>query len=65
MSSVAGQSLAVGNLGKVGQVASLPGEVLKSDKMQTFVQRYLELSSELKDKKGEEGAYLQLGKIQT
>lgn len=30
-----------------------------------FVERYLELSNELKYRKGESGAYMQLGEIQT
>jgi len=33
--------------------------------MQMFVERYLELSNELKYRKGESGAYLQLGEILT
>ena len=66
MSSVAGQSLAIGNLGKVGHTDSqLSSEMLRSEKLQSFVSRYLELSNELRDKHGEKGAYLQLGKIFT
>ena len=63
MSSVAGQSVAIGNLGKVGgnQVYAQ----MNQDKMQMFVERYLELSNELKYKKGESGAYMQLGEILT
>jgi tetratricopeptide (TPR) repeat protein len=33
--------------------------------MQMFVERYLELSNELKYRKGESGAFLQLGEILT
>ena len=33
--------------------------------MQMFVERYLELSNELKYRKGESGAYLQLGELLT
>jgi hypothetical protein len=33
--------------------------------MQMFVERYLELSTELKYRKGESGAYMQLGEILT
>ena len=33
--------------------------------MQLFVERYLELSNELKYKKGESGAYMQLGELMT
>ena len=46
MNSVAGQSIAIGNLGKVGC-----GEVyaqMNPEKLQMFVRRYLDLSSELK-----------------
>ena len=63
MSSVAGQSVAIGNLGKVGgkdQYAQM-----NKEKLEMFVSRYLELSNELKYKKGESGAYLQLGEINT
>lgn len=63
MSSVAGQSVAIGNLGKVGgnQVYAQ----MNQDKIQMFVQRYLELSSELKYRKGESGAFMQLGELMT
>lgn len=56
MSSVAGQSLAIGNMGKVGQEAKKTE--LRGDKMETFVARYLELSNELRDRHGEKGGYL-------
>ena len=39
--------------------------MLNQDKMQMFVERYLELSNELKYRKGESGAYLQLGELLT
>lgn len=63
MSSVAGQSVAIGNLGKVGgnQVYAQ----MNQDKLQMFVERYLELSSELKYRKGESGAFMQLGELLT
>ena len=63
MSSVAGQSVAIGNLGKVGgnQVYAQ----MNQDKLKMFVERYLELSSELKYRKGESGAYMQLGELLT
>lgn len=63
MSSVAGQSVAIGNLGKVGgnQVYAQ----MNQDKLKMFVERYLELSSELKYRKGESGAFMQLGELLT
>jgi tetratricopeptide (TPR) repeat protein len=64
MSSVAGQSVAIGNLGKVGG-KNMQTTMLNQDKMQMFVERYLELSNELKYRKGESGAYLQLGELLT
>jgi len=64
MSSVAGQSVAIGNLGKVGG-KNMATTMLNQDKMQMFVERYLELSNELKYRKGESGAYLQLGELLT
>lgn len=63
MSSVAGQSVAIGNLGKVG--GNKVYAQMNQDKMQMFVERYLELSNELKYRKGESGAYMQLGEILT
>jgi len=38
---------------------------MNQDKMQMFVERYLELSNELKYRKGESGAYMQLGELLT
>ena len=38
---------------------------MNQDKMQMFVERYLELSNELKYRKGEGNAYMQLGEILT
>lgn len=38
---------------------------MNQDKLQMFVERYLELSSELKYRKGEAGAFLQLGELLT
>jgi hypothetical protein len=63
MSSVAGQSVAIGNLGKVGgnQVYAQ----MNFKKLYMFVERYLELSSELKYRKGESGAFMQLGELMT
>lgn len=59
MSSVAGQSVAIGNLGKIGK-NKLVGD---HEKMKMFAERYLSLSHELKNKKGQSGAYQQLGNI--
>ena len=63
MSSVAGQSVAIGNLGKVG--GKNVYAQMNQEKLQMFVERYLELSNELKYRKGESGAYLQLGELLT
>ena len=38
---------------------------MNQDKLQMFVERYLELSSELHYKKGESGAFMQLGELLT
>lgn len=38
---------------------------MNAEKLQMFVERYLELSSELKYRKGESGAFMQLGEILT
>ncbi len=60
MSSSAGQSIAIGNLGKIGNLANLNYD---EDKLKMFVERYLELSSELNNRQGQGTALLQLGKI--
>lgn len=68
MSSVAGQSLAIGNLGKLGSSAisdNKPMTFANAEKLQMFVERYLELSTELKYKKGQGAAHLQLGELMT
>jgi len=61
MSSVAGQSVAIGNLGQVGGKQAY--SQLNQDKLQLFVEKYLELATELKYKKGEAGAFQQLGEL--
>ena len=38
---------------------------MNQEKLQMFVERYLELSSELKNRDGESGAYMQLGELMT
>ena len=38
---------------------------MNAEKLQMFVERYLELSSELKYRKGESGAFMQLGELLT
>jgi len=64
MSSLAGQSVAVGNLGNLGQISKV-SSYANNEKLQMFVERYLELSSELKYRKGEGNAHLQLGQLKT
>lgn len=58
MSSVAGQSLAIGNLGASTFTNGKPMSFANSEKLQMFVERYLELTSELKYRKGEGNAHL-------
>ena len=61
MSSVTGQSVAIGNLGQIGS-----GEVIgDNEKLKMFVERYLNLSQEMKNRKGEGDSYAQLGNIAT
>lgn len=64
MSSLAGQSVAVGNLGNLGSINKV-ASYANNEKLQMFVERYLELSSELKYRKGEGSAHLQLGQLKT
>ena len=64
MSSLAGQSVAVGNLGNLGSINKV-SSYANNDRLQMYVERYLELSSELKYRKGEGSAHLQLGQLKT
>jgi hypothetical protein len=59
MSSVTGQSVAIGNLGQIGSNHVI-GD---SEKLKMFVERYLNLSQEMKNRKGEGDSYAQLGNI--
>eukprot|EP00343_Euplotes_focardii_P009361 CAMPEP_0205825056 /NCGR_PEP_ID=MMETSP0206-20130828/23756_1 /ASSEMBLY_ACC=CAM_ASM_000279 /TAXON_ID=36767 /ORGANISM="Euplotes focardii, Strain TN1" /LENGTH=310 /DNA_ID=CAMNT_0053123751 /DNA_START=311 /DNA_END=1240 /DNA_ORIENTATION=- len=67
MSSLAGQSVAVGNLGNLGNLDNINkvSSYANNERLQMFVERYLELSSELKYRKGEGSAHLQLGQLKT
>lgn len=64
MSSLAGQSVAVGNLGNLGGITKV-ASYANNEKLQMFIERYLELSSELKYRKGEGNAHLQLGQLKS
>lgn len=57
MANLVGQSIAIGNIGKIGA----NGLHQNKEKMKVFVEKYLKLSSELKDKKGEINALMKLG----
>ena len=54
----------IGNLGNLGAIAKV-SSYANNEKLQMFVERYLELSSELKYRKGEGNAHLQLGQLKT
>ena len=60
MSSKAGQSLAIGNLGKIGYNNTI---ISDQEKLQMLIQRYIELANYLKDEEGKSTAYLELGKV--
>lgn len=64
MSSLAGQSVAVGNLGNLGSISKV-SSYANNEKLQMFIERYLELSSELRYRKGEGNALLKLGQLKT
>ena len=48
MSNLNGQSVAMGNIGKIGTKDLSENK----DKMKLFVEKYLKLSAEMKDEKG-------------
>jgi hypothetical protein len=59
MSNITGQSVAMGNIGKIGTRDLSENK----DKMKIFVEKYLQLSSEMRDEKGEMEGCLKLGMI--
>jgi hypothetical protein len=59
MSNLVGQSLAIGNIGKIGA----KGLNENKDKMKVFVEKYLKLAKEMRDEKGEMNGCLKLGLI--
>ena len=59
MSNLSGQSVAMGNIGKIGTKDLSDNK----DKMKLFVEKYLKLSAEMKDHKGEMEGCLKLGMI--
>ena len=59
MSNISGQSVAMGNIGKIGTKDLSDNK----DKMKIFVEKYLKLSSELKDERAEMEGCLKLGMI--
>ncbi len=60
ISSVAGQTIAIGNLGRIGGV----GMVSDRGRLRAFVERYLALAGEMKHRKGEAEARIQLGRLE-
>jgi len=59
MSSVQGQGVAIGNLGKIG-TTEIRGD---GSKMKMFIEKYIDLCGEVRDRKAEGGAYLALGHL--
>ena len=59
MSNLSGQSLAIANIGKIGTKELSENK----DKMKIFVEKYLKLSEEMQDTKGEMEGSLKLGLI--
>jgi hypothetical protein len=57
MSSVVGQSIAIGNIGRIGTA----GLHDNRDKMKLFLEKYIQLSKDLKDTENETEACLKLG----
>ena len=57
MNNLVGQSIAIGNIGRIGT----KGLHDNKEKMKLFIEKYMKLSRELKDKKGEMNAHLKMG----
>ena len=57
MSNLVQQSLAIGNIGKIGAM----GLHQNKEKMKVFVEKYLQLSDELRDPKGKINALMKMG----
>jgi len=61
VSSFVGQTIAISNIGRIG---TSDNTINSKKQLQSFVEKYLQFSSELKNKQGEVEAHIQLGKIQ-
>ena len=61
LSSLVGQTIAISNIGRIGTNNTM---INSKKQLKGFVQKYLEFSSELKNKQGEAEAHIQLGKIE-
>ena len=59
MSNLSGQSLAMGNIGRIGTKNLSENK----DKMKIFVEKYLKMATEMNDEKGEMEGCLKLGVI--
>ena len=59
MANLVGQTIAIGNIGRIGT----KGLHQNKEKMKVFVEKYLKLSTELRDKRGETKAYMKMGTL--
>lgn len=59
MNNIVGQSIAIGNIGRIG----CKGLHDNKDKMKLLIEKYLKLSVDLRDRKGEMQAQMKLGQL--
>ena len=60
MANQVGQTIAFGNLGRI----AMKGVTQNEEKMKIFIEKYLQLTTELKDKNGEVKGLLKMGNLQ-
>eukprot|EP00826_Nyctotherus_ovalis_P028170 TRINITY_DN2221_c0_g1_i5.p1 TRINITY_DN2221_c0_g1~~TRINITY_DN2221_c0_g1_i5.p1 ORF type:complete len:331 (+),score=73.72 TRINITY_DN2221_c0_g1_i5:377-1369(+) len=61
VSSFIGQTIAISNIGRIGTSSNM---IKSKTQLQSYVEKYLQFSSELKNRQREAEAHIQLGKIQ-
>lgn len=59
MSNLASQTIAIGNIGRIG----MPGLLDNKEKMAVFIDKYIKLTQDMKDDNGELKAQLKMGQV--
>lgn len=59
MANLVGQSIAIGNIGRIGTL----GLHNNKERMRVFIEKYMKLSEGLNDRKGELNGLIKMGQI--